>query len=181
MSPVCDPPKQTMKQRIGFQLLLVTLLGCFAAVLFSPVNQAQTNPGPATINRCDIACPLPRPSDIGARKFEKLLYSFLEKGCYQSWVADSQIRNTGAFIGGKSAGTHNAVKVFYSPQVWDWLKHRNREGQIPDGAMIVKEMFPSPAKEGSKLSAWTIMVKDQKGAYDGWYWSYQAPGYVSEN
>jgi hypothetical protein len=170
-----------MKKRISFQLLLATVLGCFATVLISRVNQAQTSPGPATINRCDIAFPLPHPSDIGARKFEKLLYSFLEKGCYQSWVADSQIRNTGAFIGGKSAGTHNAVKVFYSPQVWNWLKVKHRQGEIPDGAVIVKEMFPAPAKQGSKLSAWTIMVKDKKGSFDGWYWSYQAPNYASEN
>jgi len=90
---------------------------------------------------------------MGAKKFEKLLYSFLDQGCYRKWVADSQIRNTGPFIGGASFGTHNAVKVFYSPEVWDWLKYKNREGEIPDGAMIVKEMFPSPAREGSKLNA----------------------------
>ena len=162
---------------------LVTLLASLATLLVSNALDSQPshaqNPPPA--KRCKVAFPLPHPSDIGAKKFEKLLYSFLDQGCYQSWVADSQIRNTGPFINGTSFGTHNAVKIFYSPEVWDWLKHKNREGAIPDGAIMVKEMFPSPAKEGAKLSAWTIMVKDRKGAYDGWYWSFHAPGYAPEN
>jgi hypothetical protein len=170
-----------MKHRIAFRLLIVTMLAGLAAVLVSRVNKAQTNPVQTTIKRCDISFPLPNPSDIGAKKFEKLLYSFLEQGCYRSWIADRQIRNTGPFIGGKSFGTHNAVKVFYSPEVWDWLKRKNRHGEIPDGALIVKEMFPAPAKEGSTLSAWTVMVKDKKGAYDGWYWSYHAPNYEPDN
>jgi hypothetical protein len=170
-----------MKSRIIFRLLLVTVFAGLVALLLSGVNEAQTNPVPTTIKRCDIPFPLPNPSDIGAKKFEKLLYSFLEQGCYRSWIADSQIRNTGPFIGGKSQGTHNSVKVFYSPEVWDWLKHKNRQGEIRDGAVIVKEMFPSPAKEGSTLSAWTVMVKDKKGAYDGWYWSYHAPNYAPDN
>ncbi len=169
-----------MKRRIILRLLFVTVLAGLAAVLISRVNEAQTNPVPA-IKPCDMSFPLPNPSDIGARKFEKLLYSFLEQGCYRSWIADRQIRNTGPFIGGKSFGTHNAVRIYYSPQVWDWLKNKNRQGEIPDGAVIVKEMFPSPAKEGSDLSAWTVMVKDKKGAYDGWYWSYHAPNYKPDN
>src|SRR5712671_6043405 len=174
-----------MNQRVPLRLFLVTLLAALVTLLVnnaikSPPSHAQ-NASPAPIKRCEIAFPLSRPSDMGAKKFEKLLYSFLDQGCYRKWVADSQIRNTGPFIGGASFGTHNAVKVFYSPEVWDWLKHKNREGEIPDGAMIVKEMFPSPAREGSKLSAWTIMVKDKQGAYDGWYWSYQAPGYAADN
>jgi hypothetical protein len=157
-------------------LLTWLLAGAIGPQLAKAQSQTQSQS-----KRCEISFPLPNPSDIGAKKFEKLLYSFLEQGCYRSWIADSQTRNTGPFIGGRSFGTHNAVKVFYSPEVWDWLKRKNRQGEIPDGAVIVKEMFPSPAKEGSKLSAWTVMVKDKKGAYDGWYWSYHAPNYTPDN
>jgi Cytochrome P460 len=164
-----------------FRLLFVIVFAGLAALGFSRANEAQSAPTQATSKRCEISFPLPNPSDIGAAKFEKLLYSFLDQGCYRGWIADSQIRNSGPFIGGKSFGTHNAVKVFYSPQVWDWLKVKNRQGEIPDGAVIVKEMFPSPAKQGSTLSAWTVMVKDKKGAYDGWYWSYHAPNYAPDN
>lgn len=138
-------------------------------------------PGGSPEKTCDVTFPLPNPSEIGTRKFEKMLYGFLEKGCYKNWVADSQIRNTGPFIGGASFGTHPAVKIYYSPEAWDWLKRRDRQGEIPDGAMIVKEMFPPPAREDAVLSGWTVMVKDKKGSFDGWFWSYHAPGYAPEN
>jgi len=170
-----------MKPRIILRLLIVTVPAVLVALLIGRVNEAQTSPVQTPIKPCKISFPLPNPSEIGSKKFEKLLYSFLEQGCYRSWVADRQIRNTGPFIGGKSFGTHNAVKVFYSPEVWDWVKVKNRQGEIPDGAIIVKEMFPSPAKEGSPLSAWTVMVKDKKGSYDGWYWSFHAPNYKPDN
>ncbi len=136
---------------------------------------------PAATQGPACSFPLPNASDIGSDKFETLLYAFIEQRCYKDWIADREIRNSGPFINGKSFGTHSAVKVFYSPEIWDWLKKKNREGEIPDGAMIVKEMFPSPAKQDAKLNGWTVMVKDKKGAYDGWYWSYHAPGYAPEN
>ncbi|HMJ25749.1 MAG TPA: cytochrome P460 family protein, partial [Pyrinomonadaceae bacterium] len=174
-----------MTHNIPRRLLVVAALASLAALLSitaveSQPSQAQS-PVQAPAKRCQIPFPLPNPTDIGVKKFEKLLNSFLEQGCYRNWVADSQIRNTGPFMNGTSFGTHNAVRIFYSPEAWDWLKHRNREGEIANGAVIVKEMFPSPAKEGSKLSAWTIMVRDKKGSYDGWYWSFQAPGYAADN
>lgn len=166
-----------MNLRSPVRTLLVITLSAFAVWLVAtaddPVSHAQTGP-PAQSAPCDISFPLPNPSHIGTGKFEKLLYAFLEKGCYRSWVVDREIRNTGPFIGGKSFGTHNAVKIFYSPQVWEWLKVKNRQGEIPDGSVIVKEMFPSPAKQDAKLTSWTVMVKDKKGAYDGWYWSYHS-------
>ena len=168
-----------MKTRI--LILLSILLSIAAACLFlagSVTNHARAQTVSAP---CDISFPLPNASDIGTQKFEEKLYAFLEKGCYRGWVKDNQIRNTGPFIGGKSQGTHNAVKVFYSPQIWDWLKRRNRQGKIPDGAMIVKEMFPAPAKQDDALNGWTVMVKDHKASYDGWYWSYHAPNYKPDN
>jgi hypothetical protein len=170
-----------MNYRVTIRLLFVTLCAALGGLLVTSAIESQPSYAQTPAKRCDIRFPLPNPSDIGARKFEKLLYAFIDQGCYRGWVADSQIRNTGPFINGTSFGTHNAVKIFYSPEVWDWLKYKDRHGEIPDGAVIVKEMFPSPAKQGSKLSAWTIMVKDKKGSYDGWYWSFHAPGYAPDN
>jgi hypothetical protein len=172
-------PANMMKHT--FPLTFVLLVTLFIAVWVNTKSYAQSVVPAAAPQPCSISFPLPNASDIGTVKFEKLLYAFLDQGCYKNWIADRQIRNSGPFINGKSFGTHNAVKVFYSPEVWDWLKHKNREGEIPDGAMIVKEMFPSPAKQDAKLTAWTVMVKDKKGAYDGWYWSYHAPNYASDN
>ena len=159
---------------------LIVLLSLTALLTVVRDTKAQTISG-AQATRCQLKFPLPNPSGLGAGKFDKMLYAFLEQGCYRTWVADSQIRNTGPFIRGKSFGTHSAVKVFYSPEFWDWLKVRNRQGEIRDGAMIVKEMFPSPAHQDAKLTGWTVMVKDKQGAYDGWYWSYHSPNYAPDN
>jgi hypothetical protein len=67
------------------------------------------------------------------------------------------------------------VKVYYSPEVWKWMRE-GRKGSLPAGAVIVKEMYPPPAAEGSALDGWTTMVKDPEASRDGWYWSYHAPG-----
>ncbi len=174
-----------MKRGIIWRLLIVVMFASLACVFAGRARagreRVEASPAAADDGQCNISFPLPNPSEIGTEKYEKMLYAFLEKGCYKKWVADSQIRNTGPFIGGTAFGTHPAVKVYYSPNMWEWLKVKDRAGEIPDGAMIIKEMFPPPAKEGSKLSGWTTMVKDKKGAFDGWFWSYHAPGYTSPN
>ncbi len=172
-----------MKSKMLSRLLVVAFVVCGFLVLYTRGGETQSLQTTALSPACG-SFPLPNPSQIGAQKFEKILQAFLENRCYKNWVADNQIRNSGPFIGGRSLGTHNAVKIFYSPEVWDWLKHRNREGNIVDGAIIVKEMFKSPAQPGAELTSWTAMVKDKNGAYDGWYWSYHAPpkpGAVQEN
>jgi len=155
---------------IAARLTLLSVLTVIAFALPFRSDAQQTNRA-----TCDF--PLPRPSEMRGDDFEKLLYAFLEKRCYQNWVTDREIRNTGPVIAGVSFGTHNAVKIFYSPEAWDWLKTRNRVGSIADGAVIVKEMFRDPAKQDAKLTGWTVMLKDSKGSFDGWYWSYHSTTY----
>ena len=169
-----------MRHRFTPLFFLFSVLLATVGWLATP-TEAQQKQTPAPAARCEISFPLPNASDIGAQKFEKLLYKFLDQRCYENWTADSQIRNTGPFIGRLSYDTHGAVKVFYSPQAWAWLKQHDRQGDIPDGAMIVKEMFSPPAREDSKFNGWTVMVKDRRASFDGWYWSYHAPGYTPEN
>ncbi len=163
-----------MGARLFPQLFLVTLVIGVPSILLATRHEAKSSHASRQTGVCRISFPLPNPSDMGVAKFDSLLRDFLLRGCYKSWVADSQIRNTGPFINGQSWGTHNAVKIYYSPESWNWLKARNREGEMPDGAMIVKEMFPSPAKQDAQLTSWTIMVKDKKGSFDGWYWAFQS-------
>lgn len=174
-----------MKRGNLWRLLIVVVFACIFCVFAGRARtgrvEAESRQTQSQDNKCDISFPLPNPSKLGVKKFEEMLYKFLEQGCYKKWVADRQLRNTGPFIGGIPFGTHPAVKIYYSPEVWDWLKVKHREGEIPDGAMIIKEMYPPPATEGSKLSGWTVMVKDKKGSFDGWFWSYHAPGYAPSN
>jgi len=151
----------------------LTLIGTLAVIAFAlPFHGDAQQPNRAT---CDF--PLPRPSEMRGGGFEKLLYAFLDKRCYQNWVTDREIRNTGPVIAGNSFGTHNAVRIFYSPEAWDWLKTKNRQGAVADGAVIVKEMFRDPAKQDAELRGWTVMIKDSKGSQDGWYWAENSKTY----
>jgi hypothetical protein len=142
-------------------VLLLTALGLTGA---SPLARA-----PARSSACAA---LPLPSHAGEQAYEALLNKWLDARCYLGWVHDREIRNTGPFIDGKNFGTHPAVRVYYSPDVWEWMTTRHREGRIPDGGIIVKEMYTPPAAPDAPLEGWTTMVRDSAGAYDGWYWGY---------
>ena len=101
------------------------------------------------------------------------------------------IRDTGPFIRGEYHGSHPAVRIYYSPEVMNWLKG-GYKGEITDGGMIIKEMFYPPAalyfeptfgKPALKdpatralmldrlMFAWTVMVKDSSVAKGGWFYS----------
>ncbi|HEX8832480.1 MAG TPA: hypothetical protein VF705_14995, partial [Longimicrobium sp.] len=127
-----------------------------------------------SLARGGIACPdsLELPSKVGEQAYEAKLNEFLRGGCYRGWVHDREIRNTGPFIDGRNFGTHPAVRVYYSPRVWEWMTVKHRQGAIPDNGIIVKEMYTPPAAPTAALEGWTTMVRDSAGAFDGWYWGY---------
>lgn len=130
--------------------------------------------------------PLPLPHTMTSEEYQALLYRFLAKREYirLGWAPDKYVRDTGPFIDSTSYGTHDAARVWYSPEVIVWLEG-GREGRIPDGAIIVKEAFDPPAARYSGMPAaaldsavrsWTVMVRDSSGSKDGWYWSFYMPG-----
>ena len=133
--------------------------------------------------------PLARLADKNAFD-EVVLQEFLRARAYVDlgWHHDLSWRFTGPYVGtigsGDSYGTHPAVRIYYSPEMIDWLCG-GRVGDIPDGALIVKEMAsirpcldialdedgcmviqsePSP-------TSWTVMIRAREGSQDGWYWS----------
>lgn len=82
----------------------------------------------------------------------------------------------------ESYGVHPGVRIYYSPEVIDWLCD-DRKGVLPDGAMMIKEMSPigglpveTDAKacmtvtEDPPVTAWTAWVRANSVAHDGWYW-----------
>jgi len=131
------------------------------------------------------------------------------------WLHDADWRLTGPFEGcscpdgtsggcdpGVSKGPHPAVRIYYSPEVIDWMCRYRRDkdelpgaAELPDGAMIIKEML-SPI--GTRLAllpgsnrlwiaplsgkpadyydqaygSWTILLKDRARSADGWYWAF---------
>ena len=122
---------------------------------------------------------LPLPSTFLPAKlseFQAQLKTFLSSGKYKTlkWCEDKKLRDTGPFVNNTSYGVHPTVKIYYSPAVIEWLSDRSKV--IPDGAMIVKEQYSPPAaryqhQPPAGINGWTIMIKDSKGAQDGWYWA----------
>jgi hypothetical protein len=139
--------------------------------------------------------PPPAPiSDPAAKNaYDEQLRAFLRGQEYRElgWVADRRWRLTGPYVGplgaGKSYGVHPAVRIWYSPEVVDWMC-AGREGEPADGAMIVKEMHAidarelgiDPSAECMRIDAepetiepesWTVMVRASQATHDGWYWA----------
>jgi hypothetical protein len=181
-----------MSQMTALRLAVVSALLAFvlACLLAAPDGVSSTRaaspvaPQAATQPASQCAR-LPVPSAVGVVEFERRLIEFLKGRCYQKWTADREIRDTGPFVGGVYYGTHPAVRVFYSPEMWDWTKKREQRGfagDAPDGAVVIKEQFTPPASPDSPLTGWSIMVRDEKGSWDGWYWSGHAvdPKYDSQ-
>lgn len=134
-----------------------------------------------------------RPSQCQLQDYERQrLFPWLVKRQYRTVAhVDKRIRDTGPFIQLTPYGTHPAVRIYYSPEVYSWLED-DRQGPLPDGAFIVKEMFRSPAAIYAELKAhpflaenpnlyealldqllgsWVVMIKDSGGdSVDGWFW-----------
>ena len=126
-----------------------TLVPCltfvFVSLLFAPSTLAQTSP---CANGDESGLPLPS-TFLPARlsEFQAQLKAFLSSGKYKNlkWCEDKKLRDTGPFVNGASYGVHPTVKIYYSPDVIDWLVSKNANKVIPDGAMIVKEQYTAPA------------------------------------
>jgi len=147
----------------------------------------------------DVCATLPGPN-------QRELYPWLDARCYvklyesrSGWARDKRIRDTGPYIsagsdgltfgltGDLDYGVHPSVRIYYSPDVMKWLTG-GRKGVVPDGAIIVKEMYYpqsapyyntlSPEAQAKSLTSWTVMVKQAGGAWDGWFWAYRAVPYT---
>jgi len=144
-----------MPLNIRFLVLSVALA---ALVLYPsrPVAASRAEGGAAS------ACQaLPPASSPG---FEAKLENYLAGYCYQSaagWQHDKSVRSSG--------GVHPLVKIWYSPQMWTWIAVKQRQGNPPDGAMLVKEQYETLTQ--TTPDEWTVMVKDSTASHDGWYWA----------
>lgn len=167
---------------VAYSILPRTADGKEAAV--NPARVLEEVPLPAVQDACPSAKEhsLPLPTSFPPNQFveyEKLILGFLQKGEYKTlnWCVDKGVRDTGPFSKGVYYGTHPAVRIFYSPKVMEWLVG-GRQGDIPDGGMIIKEQYKPPAARYAgmsdaqlpKVTDWTIMIRDSKGSKDGWFW-----------
>jgi cytochrome c553 len=185
-----------MKIRTAFKWL--SLAGLLPILLIAsqlpsmPPAMAANETATTTVTTSDcskaLKYPLPLPSTLkqtALQNYDVTLYDFLNCGNYTNlgWARDKSVRNTGPFVLGEPYGTHPAVRIYYSPQVIQWLK-QGKKGAIPDGAMIIKEQYKAPAARYDNLDQagllkafiasgkdWTVMIRDSKGSKDGWYWA----------
>ncbi len=154
---------------------------CLAVAVHAVHAQSAGNP-------CPDAQPVPAQLKLPAFippgepvAVEKQLLAYLNTLGYRNlgWCRDKWVRDTGPLIQGTASIVHPAVHIYYSPEVSQWLAN-GRKGEVPDGAVIIKEQFsPIPAARyrdipENKLGCsndWTIMIKDSKGSFDGWFWA----------
>lgn len=143
---------------------------------------------------------LPLPSELPLLDYEAKLFPFIAARAFADlgWVRDKSWRDTGPFILDTGYGVHPAVRIYYSPEVIAWLEG-GRDGAIPDGAMVVKEMAAPPAARYTEYRAmlearhpddparveaemlahlragdnlnWTVMVKDSALSHGGWFFA----------
>jgi hypothetical protein len=142
---------------------------------------------PCVANAQPSGLPLPSKfsTDQDPQAYQKILFAFLDGWQYEKlgWCVDKSVRDTGPWIDNQYYGTHPAVRIFYSPEVMAWLEG-GRVGELPDGAMIVKEQYAPPAARYAGLSGdqlrgaftksgkdWTVMIRDRSGSADGWFWT----------
>ncbi len=140
------------------------------------------------------------PSALPLGEYETKLGDFLRNYCHRDpdagWKRDKFLRDTGPYVAtfdgtswsGKYFGTHAPVVIWYSGEMIDWL-HANRpdEGEppaepapVPDGAVMVKEMYPKPAAACADVdplrllptSGAAVMVRDNDASHDGWFWGW---------
>ena len=162
-------------------MLSAVLLVMVSLLLFCRPQTSSSEPVAEPPTDFGQVSSLPLPSSLPVAEYEQHLFDFLNQRQYRElgWLKDKRTRDTGPYINGKEYGTHPAVKIYYSPEIVEWLVD-GKQDAIPDGAMIVKEQFEAPAiryqglddeKQFDHLASWTVMVKDAQGSHDGWFWS----------
>lgn len=141
------------------------------------------------------------PDALPLGEYEAKLGDFLRAFCHRDtaagWVRDKGMRDTGPFTtvlgtegwSGAYHGTHAPVVIWYSPEAAAWVKENRGAGDegfgpdaapMPDGAMIVKEMYPAPAARCAAVdplhllptSGAAVMVRDAAASHDGWFWGW---------
>ena len=120
-------------------ILIQPVIAVFCSALIGvgfddPALAVQTSPAKGTeqpVTSDSTLCP---PSSMPLVDYEKILYRWLIDRKHAelaerdtSWAVDKRVRDTGPFINGSYYGTHPGVRIYYSPEVKEWLLN-NREG-----------------------------------------------------
>ncbi len=198
-----------MARRLTPRRLMLRSLAASALLAFA--SQSNAAPGTCSAERSTVLLPtdpalcasleevIRKPSALLLGLYEPKLGEYLRNFCYRDsalgWKRDKRVRDTGPYIArlqdakwtGTYYGRHSAVVIWYSKEMYAWLKvNRPPDGSaappapapVPDGAIMVKEMYPGPASACADVDPLrlmpthgaTVMIRDRQGAYDGWFW-----------
>jgi cytochrome c553 len=176
--------------RGAFLVVLVSLSALFLAMKVAldaraagaPTGAAHTDPCPSDKQhampdalRLPTTVPPGEPTAIEQKMLAYLsTYEYRKLG----WCVDKYVRDTGPYIHGEYYGTHPAVRIYYSPEMMDWLRS-GRHGVPRDGAVMIKEQYsPTPAARYAGLkddqlrpTDWTVMIRRNAASRDGWFWA----------
>ena len=194
--------------RLGGVLMLIAALVASATGLHAqtgPAPCAAEQPQallPTDLARCEALAPVIRdPSALPLDQYQAKLGEFLRAFCHRDeasgWRRDKSIRDTGPYIAtlangawsGRPYGTHAPVVIWYSAEMLDWMAVNRPPEEaeapsdpppIPDGAVMIKEMFSPPASACVQVdpthllptSGAAVMVRDREASFDGWFWGW---------
>ena len=149
-----------------------------AALLLSAsaVCSAQLQPSPAVVTEALLAPPAACSLPLAADKMANVA-AFIWAGCPQllKWPHDAAIRMSGPAPSGADS-VHGYVLNYYAPAVYAWLKAGRPVGGIPDGSVILKQMYNSnPNGSIGAVNGWALVVKKKSASFDGWFWGYADP------
>ena len=155
----------------------LTALAFAATSICAALSPPATPPqGESTTTAADKtltppACSLPLAADKMAN-----VAAFIWAGCPQllKWPHDKAVRMSGP-VPSDSASVHGFVLNYYAPSVYAWLKAGRPTGGVPDGAVILKQMYADNGGVIGAPNGWALMVKQKSASFDGWFWGWADP------
>lgn len=106
-----------------------------AAVLFGARPAIVALEGAHDGNPCGRALPVPAglrlPSSVPSGEpvaIERTMLDYLSSYRYRDlgWCVDKSLRDTGPYIHHISYGVHPTVRIYYSPEIMEWLRGGQR-------------------------------------------------------
>jgi hypothetical protein len=149
------------------------------------------------VNKDAVRTPSKFRLDVYEGKLNAYLGAMCHRNAAEGWVRDKSVRDAGPWIGsyrdgewkGKYFGTHSPVLIWYSREMVAWLRENRPDDRpapptaapVPDGAMMIKEMYTAPGAACRDVNpdyllatqqSSAVMVRDASGSHDGWFWGW---------
>ncbi len=179
------------------RLVLFLTLFSTSSILFAGGTPTNGFPGP------------PPTDPLAQVAYNEEVWHYLKTKEYGDWQHDEYWRLTGRLNGTVTVdasgnivdgskdsqyGVHIPCRIYYSPEVYQWMLDGYPDRPLPDGSVIIKEgtgwngvvealaaTVPVSERSGTRvvktnitedlpITAWVVMVRKRSASFDGWYW-----------